>query len=72
MKVAEMTFLPTALNFFRLSLNGKDRIWSQGTDSFSEVEIGYLTHTMQKTAVEANQSIESKLSTEATENILKL
>ncbi len=72
MKVAEMTFLPTALNFFRLSLNGKDRIWSQGTDSFSEVEIGYLTHTMQKAAVEANQSIESKLSTEATENILKL
>lgn len=72
MKISEMTFLPTALNFFRLSLNGKDRVWSQGTDSFSEVDIGYVTHNMQKAAAEANQSIESKLNTEATENILKL
>lgn len=72
MKISEMTFLPTALNFFRLSLNGKDRIWSQGTDGFSEVDVGYVAHNMQKAAAEANQSIESKLNTEATENILKL
>lgn len=67
-----MTFLPTALNFFRLSLNGKDRIWSQGTDSFSEVEIGYVTHAMQKATADANQSIESKMNDEASEQILKL
>jgi hypothetical protein len=29
MKISEMTFLPAALNFFRLSLNAKERAWSQ-------------------------------------------
>ena len=29
LKISEMTFLPTALNFFRLSLNARSRMWSQ-------------------------------------------
>lgn len=37
-----MTFLPFILNFLRMSLNGKIRHWSQGTDSYSEFEIGYI------------------------------
>ena len=28
-KISEMTFLPATLNFFRLSLNAKSRMWSQ-------------------------------------------
>lgn len=43
MRIAEMTFLPVLLNTIRLSLNGKQRIWSQWTDSYSEMEIGYIT-----------------------------
>lgn len=42
MKIAEMTFLPIFLNFIRLNLNGKERIWSQGTDSYTEIDIGYV------------------------------
>lgn len=72
MRVAEMTFLPTALNFFRLSLNSTSRIWSQGTDGFSEVDVGYVAPNMQKASAEANKSIESKMSDEASDKILKL
>ncbi len=42
-RVSEMTFLPLMLNYLRMSLNGKERIWSQGTDSYTEFEIGYIT-----------------------------
>lgn len=48
MKVSEMTFLPTVLNTLRLSLNAKARIWSVGTDSYSDLEIGYVTMPTQK------------------------
>jgi ABC-type dipeptide/oligopeptide/nickel transport system permease subunit len=41
-KVAEMTFLPATLNFLRLGLNSKERQWSIGTDSYSDMEIGYV------------------------------
>lgn len=41
-RVAEMTFLPLTLNYLRMSLNGKDRAWSVGTDSYTELEIGYI------------------------------
>lgn len=43
MRIYEMTFLPTVLNFLRLSLNGQQRQWSQWTDSYSELDIGYIT-----------------------------
>lgn len=43
-RVAEMTFLPMILNAIRLSLNGQERPWSQGTDGFNEfVDIGYYS-----------------------------
>lgn len=42
-RVSEMTFLPLMLNYLRMSLNSKERLWSQGTDSYSEFEIGYIT-----------------------------
>lgn len=41
-KVSEMTFMPLMLNYLRMSLNGKERLWSQGTDSYTEFEIGYI------------------------------
>lgn len=41
-KVSEMTFLPFFLNFLRLNLNGRERVWSQGTDSYTELDIGYV------------------------------
>jgi hypothetical protein len=72
MRIAEMTFLPIALNFFRLSLNSKSRIWSQGTDGYSEVDIWYVIPNMQKANAEANKSLESKMSDEASDKILKL
>lgn len=40
---AEMTFLPFILNLIRLNLNTNVRIWSKGTDSFSNLEVGYVT-----------------------------
>lgn len=41
-RVSEMTFLPLVLNYFRLSLNGQERIWSMGAWSYHEFEIGYV------------------------------
>ena len=41
----EMTFLPFLLNFIRLKVNGSDRYWKRGIDSFSAMEIGYVTKT---------------------------
>lgn len=47
-RVSEMTFLPLVLNYFRLTLNGQERVWAMGTDSYHELEIGYV---MQSQAV---------------------
>jgi hypothetical protein len=71
-KVAEMTFLPTILNYFRLQLNSKERIWSQGTDSFSEMEIGYVVLPSQKIDTQTNASLESQMNEEVTTKIGKL
>lgn len=38
-KISEMTFLPLILNYLRLSLNGKTRVWVQGVDSYDELSI---------------------------------
>ncbi len=40
---SEMTFLPFILNVLRLNLNTNVRVWSKGTDSFSNLEIGWVT-----------------------------
>lgn len=73
-RIAEMTFLPTVLNFFRLSLNARSRVWSQGTDGYSELDIGYALAQTEKAPAEANKSLATVMgeSEQATENILKL
>ncbi len=73
-KVAEMTFLPTILSFFRLSLNAKSRMWSQGTDGYSDLDIGYSLSLTEKAPAEANRSLATAMgeNTEINENILKL
>lgn len=74
LKVSEMTFLPTILSLIRLSLNAKSRIWSHGTDSYSDLEVGYVILPSQKTLAESNKSLESRISDddEVSEKILKL
>ena len=71
-KIAEMTFLPTILNLFRLTLNSKLRIWSIGTDGYSELEVGYVTIPSQKADTASNVTLESKMSDEANVKISKL
>lgn len=71
-KVAEMTFLPATLNFLRLGLNSKERQWSIGTDSYSDMEIGYVMKPWEKVEQKANASIDSKLDDEASFKIDKL
>lgn len=74
MKISEMTFLPAALNFFRLSLNARERLWSQGTDGYSDLDIGYVAINTEKSKAEPNSSIETLLENdeEINKNILKL
>lgn len=45
-KVAEMTFLPLVLNYFRMTLNGQERPWSQKTDGYTPMEIGVVVESM--------------------------
>ncbi|MDD2694160.1 MAG: PrgI family protein [Candidatus Gracilibacteria bacterium] len=73
-KVSEMTFLPVVLSIMRLSLNSKSRMWSVGTDSYGDLEVGYVTLPTQKADAESNKSLETRMSEneEATEKILKL
>jgi hypothetical protein len=73
-RIAEMTFLPTVLNFFRLSLNARSRVWSQWTDGFSSADIGYSTWDVERAKEKANKSIEVAMSEreEVNEHILKL
>lgn len=73
-KVSEMTFLPTVLSLIRLSLNAKSRSWSVGTDSYSDLEVGYVVLPTQVKENKENQSLESRMSADeqVSEKILKL
>jgi PrgI family protein len=71
-RISEMTFLPATLNFFRLSLNAKSRIWSQWADSYSEMDIGYITPATSVKEAKANKSYEQVTSDEFENNIGKL
>lgn len=71
-RISEMTFLPAVLNFCRLHLNAKLRGWAIGTDSFSDLEIGYVTPSSQMKEVKKNESLESKMNDEFSSNIGKL
>ena len=70
--ISEMTFLPATLNYFRLQLNAKQRLWSLWTDSFSDIELGYVTQPTQKTDSQSKSSIESQLDDDANLKIWKL
>ncbi len=74
LKVSEMTFLPTIISIIRLSLNAKSRMWSHGTDSYSDLEIGYVILPNQAKLSESNKSLESRISDDhqVSEKILKL
>lgn len=65
-KVAEMTFLPFVLNFFRMRLNSKERRWSMWCDGYSDMEVGYVSMTTEKAKADANKSLETTLSEDAT------
>lgn len=73
-KVSEMTFLPTILSLIRLSLNAKSRSWSVGTDSYSDLEVWYVTLPTQVKENKENQSLESRMNADekVSEKILKL
>jgi hypothetical protein len=72
LKVSEMTFLPATLNFLRLSLNAKSRIWSQGTDSYSEMDVGYIMPTNAQKEIKSNKSYEQVKNDEFQNSIGKL
>lgn len=67
-----MTFLPAVLSFLRLALNSKLRTWSIGTDSYDDLEIGYVNMPRDTVEHKSNKTLESKMNDEATEKILKL
>lgn len=71
-KIYEMTFLPAVLNYIRLSLNAKSRTWSVGTDSFSDLEVGYVILPSVEKELKQNVSMESKMTEEISEKINKL
>lgn len=69
-----MTFLPTILNYLRLSLNSRLRMWSQGTDGFSDLDIGYSFANAKKADEKQNKSLDAVMQeqSEASDRILKL
>lgn len=73
-RISEMTFLPYILNLIRLKLNAQSRKWSMWCDSYSDMEIGYITLNSTKTLVESNKSFQSVFdeNTEIKDKILKL
>lgn len=68
MRISEMTFLPAILSFFRLTLNARSRLWSIGTDSYSELDVGYVSLPT-KAPAEQNKTLESIMDDEVTLNI---
>lgn len=72
MRISEMTFLPVTLNFLRLSLNAKSRTWSQWADSYSEMDIGYITPINSQKETKSNKTYEQVRSDEFETKIWKL
>ncbi len=44
----EMTFIPFVLSILRLNLNEKTRVWSKWIDSFSKIDIWYISWYSEK------------------------
>lgn len=47
-KQYEMTFVPFVLALLRFNVNAKTRIWTKGVDSFSPLDIWYITTTKEE------------------------
>lgn len=71
-KVSEMTFLPVTLNFLRLTLNAKSRMWSQWADSYSEMDVGYISPSNIQKETKANKTYGQVQNDEFETNIGKL
>jgi hypothetical protein len=67
-----MTFLPFFLNFLRLKLNGSERIWSQGTDSYTEIEVGYVPSIKNTKEQNTTRSLSTLMTVDAKEKMRKL
>lgn len=71
-KISEMTFLPVTLNFLRLSLNAKSRMWSQWADSYSEMEVGYVSPSNAQKEIKSNKAYEQVTNDKFETSIWKL
>ena len=47
-KISEMTFMVLILNWIRAWANQKERYWQKWVDSFSALDIGYITNIKNK------------------------
>lgn len=52
----EMTFTTYFLNFLRLNLNERVRVWSKGIDSVPAMDIGYLSRSEEVIVAERNRT----------------
>jgi len=48
LKVNEMTFIPFVLSFLKFNINEKNRRWSKWVDSFSKIDLWYITISQDK------------------------
>lgn len=69
---AEMTFLPFILNLVRLNLNTNVRIWSKGTDSFSNLAVGYVSSYATISAKHETKWHYTEVQDEVSERLAKL
>lgn len=73
LKVSEMTFLPAALNFIRLQLTSRERVWEKGVDSYMPIEIWYVNEMKQVLGKNLSKgSIHEVLSDETQEKFSKI
>lgn len=74
-KNAEMTFLPFVLNALRLQLNTPPngyRYWNKGTESFSALEIGYVSSIANAKSKNISKGGYSETENSAQEHLSKL
>ena len=68
-RVSEMTFSIFFVNFIRFKINGSQRVWMQGVDSYSLVDVGYVVpvdfvfeqQTQNRQGYEVYETIEDQL-----------
>lgn len=73
LKVSEMTFLPAALNFIRLQLTSRERVWEKWVDSYMPIEIWYVNEMKQVLGKNLSKgSIHEVLSDETQEKFSKI